>query len=1249
MKSRVVQICALLCLGALYSWAQTGLATLTGTVTDQTGAVMAGVEVKATQVATGAIAIGATTETGNYTITNLRVGEYQVDIEKSGFKTFKREGITLAAAQTLRVDAQLEVGSTTESVTVTAEATLLKTDSGTLTTNITPAQLRNLPILPVGANFIRDPFSVGQTVAGLTWTNAGFGISRVNGLPGANVQFRLDGEVLGQRAAPTITTRTQPSADAVEEVAVQTNSIQAEFGSASGAVFNVSLKSGTNQFHGTAYDYQANEILNSYDSANKFRTRVRKYDYGFNIGGPVRIPKIYDGRNKSFFFFNWEQLRDKSVGLAAAIPTVPTAAYRGGDFSGLFGVTNNANLRVNAGGGRDYKDPLGNTIRLGTVFDPRSTQQVTCSAALSPDCTPGATVNVRSPFPGNVIPTSLFDTVAVNVLNKYIPQGNVAGALINNFRGPIATSRVTQSPAVKADQNLGSKGRLSFTWTRNKTAAPVQTLGGLAEGFGEPLTTNQGTYESNNAFRVNLDYTIRPTINYHLGLGYNIWQFTNNPLTTDYNALTDIGLRGATVNRMFPRCTIGGQTTPATGGLNTIGNAGNSVQPERRPSITQTVTWVHGNHTIKGGGDFRQDMIPFANFGNTNGVYSFTGNGVTWQPSLLGVTGFQGNSNVGFTFANYLMGSVRSVTLGVPLQYRRSTQQWGLFLQDTWRARRNLTIDYGLRWDYGTYGREDYGRLGAFSPTIANTSAAGHPGGYIYEATCNCRFAKNYPYAVGPRLGIAYTLNSKTVLRGGFAIAYGQIGGAGNAVAGGTAVGSVTSPDVQDGEEYFKLKDGIPLAIQPRWPVYDSGYPQLPGSVGGAPGYIDPNAGRPDRTYQWNIALQREITRNLVVEAAYVANRNVWQPTGGFQDQNTISEQLLSKYGFTVGNAADATLLQTRMDLLTTAQRSTLQARGVTLPYSNFPVTGGTAQTVFQSIRPYPQFNTGVSPTAPMGRIWYDSLQLTVTKRFSHGLSGSMNYTFSKNLQYVSSFDVFNRANGKDIVGGNPPQLLRFFFEYQTPRASSSIPVLGNKAVAFALKDWAISGALVYQTAGYMGRPTGTGTTPISQWLGGRGPGGAQLKQNADGSYMNPWSVDWTDLDGQKRTDPLDINCKCFDPNKTLVLNPAAWELVPNGQWAAQTQIIPDFRQSRRPNESANVARNFRFGRDGRFNLQVRVEFQNVLNRRFLPAPTLGNFATAPTVTNGAYTAGFGTFGNLSVTNAYQAPRSGQFIGRFSF
>jgi hypothetical protein len=1246
-RSRLLLMAALLA-GAAPGYAQTGLATVTGTVTDQTGAVVAGATITATQVATGATTQVATSETGNYNIPQLRVGEYEITVEHPGFKTFKRAGLTLSAAQILRLDIQLEVGATTESVTVTAEASLLKTDTGTLSTNITPQQIVNLPLLPVGT-FIRDPFSLGQTVPGLTWTAQGFGVSRVNGLPGAQVQYRLDGEVLGQRALPTITTRTQPSPDAVEEIAVLTNSIQAEFGGASGAVFNVSIKSGTNQYHGALYDYHVNEILNAHDSATRFRNRVRRYDYGFNIGGPVRLPKLYNGYNRTFFFFNWEQLRDKQVAQATRIPTVPTEAYRNGDFSGLWTVTNNALLRMNPSGAlpaRDYRDPLGNTILLGTVFDPRSTQTVVCNAALSTECTPGSLVSVRSPFPGNRIPATLFDPVSVAILNKYVPLPNT-NALINNYRVPIATSRITSSPALKFDQNLSSKGRLSFTWTRNKTTSPIQTLGGLAEGFPSPITQNRGTFETSDSMRLNLDYTIRPTLNYHLGIGYNLWEFNDNPLDINYNAVTDIGLRGATVNRLFPRMNLGPQTTPATGGLDTLGPVGNTVSPERRPSTTMTLTWVKGNHTVKGGGEFRQDMVPTINFGNTNGIYGYTGNGITWQTSLLGVTGFQGLSNVGFPFANWLMGSVRTVTLGVPISFRRSTQQWGLFLQDTWRARRNLTIDYGLRWDYGTYAKEDYGRLGAFSPLVPNTSAAGHPGGLIYEATCNCTFAKNYPYAVGPRLGVAYTINDKTVFRSGFAIAYGTVGAGG--LVSGAAISTVSTPDVQDGEDAFKMRDGIPASVQPRWPVYDSGWGLLPGAVGAAPTYIDNNAGRPDRTFQWNVALQREITRNLVIEAAYVGNRNVWQPTAGMQDFNAVSEQLLAKYGFTIGNAADASMLQRRMDLLTTAERATLQARGVVVPYSNFPRTGATAQTLFQSIRPYPQYNTSIAPTSPVGRIWYDSLQVTLTKRFSHGLQVNANYTFAKNLQHISAFDVFNWSQGKDLVPGNPPHIMRIFFEYQVPKPSSTLPVLGNPVVSWIVRDWAISGALRYQTAAYLGRPTGTGSQPISQWLG-RGLTGAQLKKNPDGTYMNPWSVDWVDLKGNRRTDPLDINCKCFDPNKTIVLNPNAWEQVPNARWPEQTQILPFFRAARQPSEAANLARNFRFGPDGRFNLQVRMEFQNVFNRRFLPAPQLGNFLTAPTVNaQGHYVAGFGTFGNLSNAGAFGTPRSGQFVGRFTF
>jgi hypothetical protein len=426
----------------------------------------------------------------------------------------------------------------------------------------------------------------------------------------------------------------------------------------------------------------------------------------------------------------------------------------------------------------------------------------------------------------------------------------------------------------------------------------------------------------------------------------------------------------------------------------------------------------------------------------------------------------------------------------------------------------------------------------------------------------------------------------------------------------------------------------------------------VPGQVRAAFALLDNNAGRPDRTYQWNVSLQREITRNLVIEASYVGNRNVWQSAGGLQDMNAVSESHLARYGFTVGNLDDATLLNQRFNLLTTAQRATLAARGVLLPYGNFPVTGAAAQTVFQSIRPYPQYNTGISPSnAPLGRSWYDSLQVTLTKRYSHGLQVIANYTWSKNLNHTSSPDVFNRSLGKDIVTINPPQQLRVSFEYQLQRPGPGTFLIGNRWVSYAIGGWAVSGSLFYQSGAFIGRPAHGAANPISRWLG-RGPGGAQLKQ-VDGKYMNPWSVDWVDLKGNRRTDPLDINCKCFDPEKTIVLNPNAWEAVPDATWAADTRQLPFFRGPRRPNEAMNLARNFRLGPEGRYTLQVRVEFQNVFNRLRLPTtPQIAglNFNAAPTLSSdGRYTAGFGTFGNLRNAGAFGPQRSGQFIARFSF
>jgi hypothetical protein len=250
----------------------------------------------------------------------------------------------------------------------------------------------------------------------------------------------------------------------------------------------------------------------------------------------------------------------------------------------------------------------------------------------------------------------------------------------------------------------------------------------------------------------------------------------------------------------------------------------------------------------------------------------------------------------------------------------------------------------------------------------------------------------------------------------------------------------------------------------------------------------------------------------------------------------------------------------------------------------------------------------------------------------------------------MSSPDVFNRSLGKDLGGFDLPHQFRLTLQYQVPEFHDiGVPLLSNKIVSYALSGWGLGTYLNYQSAALEGRPSSNGTTPISQFLG-RGPGGAQLKKDANGNYMNPWSVDWTDYAGVHHTDPLDVNCHCYDPTKTVALNPAAWENIPNGQWGADQSSLRFFRGMRIPTENANFSRNFRLRE--RVTLNVRVEFNNVFNRMQLPNPSIaGNFATLPNKFNtgantGLYSSGFGTFSVLSGT---AGQRTGTFVGRITF
>jgi len=1229
-------------LTGVLGFGQTDRGNITGTVVDPSGAVLANAAIEARNAANGQVFNAASTATGNYTLSQLPAGAYELSVTASGFKKYNRTGLDVAPTQTIRIDVSMEVGSAAESVTVTAEATLLRTETGEVGQNVTVAQLNQLPIMGVGpgqgsAAGVRNPWSLGSIIPGVQYSVGGaFGGTPnmvVNGAPANTASYRIEGMDAGNNGTLAVfTMEVQPSAEAIQEVAVQTSNFAAEYGAVGGGLFNATMKSGTNAYHGSVYDYFVNEAMNARQPYTGLLDRARRNDYGIALGGPIRIPKVYDGANKSFFYFNWEQFREKRL-ISTSITTVPTAQYRNGDFGLLSANAGGFNLATAAG---NFLDPLGRTIPVSQIFDPSTQRPVTCAAStFTPTCSAlgqtGNSILTSDAFVGNVIPVSRLDVVAGNIQRKFIPlpTGPNASRAGLNFNNPWRSQRTTEIPSLKLDQSLGSKGRLSFYWSGTRTADQYPAVGSPStpEGYPDTITSVIANFDRSYTLRLNYDYSISPTLLLHLGMGFQqnkLWDWT--PIL-NFNPLTEIGLKGIKVNRSFPRMTFDG-VTQAVGGMGSMGAQFQTQQMVQKPQSNASLTYVRDNHTYKIGAEWRIEGNPQYSYAqpgwHVGGAFGFTASSTT-NPALEDVALTRGSA--GFSYASFLLGRSQSFGIGAPVAYKFGRQQYGGFIQDTWKVTRKFTLDYGLRYDWGGYPRETYGRIASFDPKLANPSAGGHPGGVTYEATCNCRLAKNYNLGFGPRVGFAYQINAKTVLRGGFGVVYNV-----TTVPGSNPLAYQFGDTPAFGQaQNFTLADGVPAQFNPVFPNLSAGaLPALPGTVSASPTFVDQNLGRPARQYQWSIGMQREINRNLVVEASYVANRGVWWSAGALAPVNVLSAADLSRFGFAVGNLTDAGTLNTQIRNLTTGQRSTLAARGINLPYSNFPGT----QNLFQSLLPFPQYTNNISPGgSPLGKTWYDSLQASVTQRLWSGLSVNGNFTWSKNLDLLSSADVFNRGMGKNLSANDLPLQIRISAQYITPKTK-----FGSKILDYALSDWTLGTFMQYQSAPILARPTSINANPISRWLA-RGPGTAQ---RVAGQPL--FTTNWVDLDGKTRTDELDINCHCYDPRITPVLNAAAWSSIPDGQWGAQQSTFRDYRGFRYPSENLNFGRTFRVKE--RVTLNVRAEFSNAFNRTRLPQPVAGGSYASPILrTNGLVTGGFGA---VLPTNV-QDVRNGTIVARITF
>ncbi|MCU1335434.1 MAG: hypothetical protein JWO19_1015 [Bryobacterales bacterium] len=1171
---------------ALAVFAQSDRGTITGTVSDPAGAVVANAPIDIRNVETGIVNRAASSATGNYTIAQLPAGQYELSVTVPGFKKYVRQSLTVGVAQTFRVDVLLEVGSNTESVTVTEAAPLLKTESGELSHTVSTSTMNNLPVMSIGANAsasgIRTPYSVVQLLPGSNYaTDSSI---RINGNPTNSQAMRIDGQdaTNGWYSAQS---QTQSSVDSIQEFAIQTSNYSAEFGLAGGGVFNLTMKSGTNQLHGTVYDYFVNEFLNagvpftSDGNGHLLRPRQRRNDFGFTAGGPVYIPKLFDGRNKAFFFFGYEQYRETTVNNATST-TLPTLDYRAGNFAA-------------ARTGRVVTtDGLGRQVLENTVYDPQ-TDRVEADG-----------LRYRNIFPGNIVPLTRMDPVAQRV-QALIPLPTTTG-LINNYIRTFVNPKSTTIPSLKADYQLMANAKLSGFWSTNHQDNPNVNI------LPDPIRGGLPSLIRSTTVRLNYDQTLTPTLLLHFGagvLGMHNWQ-----PHLRYDPVALIGLRG-TNNNLFP---VFGGMSNAQGGMAAGMGPGQDINLNYyKPTGNASLTWVRNNHTLKFGGE-----VMVNGYLNRNGTYA---NGyLTFTAIETGLPALNGQSlaaQPGFNYASFFLGGVNNGQTAVRSVTHMGSHTLSGFAQDTWKITRKLTLDYGLRYDFATYLRDGNGYYGVFGPNTVNPSAGGRLGAVVYDGygggRCNCDLAHNYPYAWGPRLGVAYQVGAKTVLRAGLGISYNKSDDNNFGFSSGSQF-LYNSPSY--GDPAYYMQDGLPYKI--KFPNFDPGQYPLPGTTASIPQLMDRHAGRPARQVQWSVGFQREVIRNLLAEVNYVGNRGVWWNAADLNAPNSLQPSDLARYGLSATNAADRTLLAAPLFSSIAAQRGF-----ATLPYPGYPVGSAVAQT----LRPYPQFSAlSNNHWVPIGNTWYDSLQAKLTKRFSHGLDFSSAFTWQKSLTsgvedkfgrgggvYVN--DPFNRVNQKAISVYDQPFQLVFSGSYTTPGLGGDH--IGKKALSWAVKDWQIGTLLRYAS----GTPTlvPQATTNLATYL-------------FQSTVMNR-------VPGQ----PLftqDLNCHCFDPNTTFVLNPKAWVNPPLGQYGVSAAYYNDYRERRRPVESMSLARTFRI--QEKMSLQIRGEFTNIFNRTQLNSATSTNaLATQTTNSAGQTTAGFGYINNANTTGQ----RQGQMVARFIF
>ncbi len=987
-------LCLALLAGPSAVSGQTVNGAIVGTVQDSSGAVVPDVALTLRNIATDTIITTTVSgPQGEYAFRNLAPSKYEVQATKPGFQLVSMPGVEVTLGSQVRLDITLPVGGQEQRIEVVGGSSVLGT-TGTQEHGISPETLQQLPLLMNSGPRAAASFATLMPGVSTGGSNNAFD-ARINGGLQSGDEASVDGVsmqqgFMSQGGMVSIFQDFPMTPDMVSEVKVLTSNYAPEYGSSTGGQIMAVTKSGGADFHGSAFEFHRDASLKAVQWG-KEKTPFNRNNYGVNIGGPIKVPGLYNDKVKSFFYFDYEGYRQVG-GSSQSLLSIPSLQERQGDF-------------------RDWRDSNGNLI---PIYDP---------ATIRPDGHGGF---IKDQFMGcdgntpNVICADRINPLVQPYLAA-LPNPTSGGPLNNYLAPPIPDTILGDSDYYmwRLDTQFGNNHVFASFWHQR---APAKFYSQLPQPIAsETYSDPQNSWVN----RMNYDRIISNTLNNHFAMGYlnrnEGYGCVNQDFVDDFPQIA-----GVAGNNVPPQMSFSDDFAQL--GCNAGVNLGNVTT---RPTFiaNDAVTWTKGTHTLKVGMEWRKIMGNIHANGNQAGTFTF-GRGST---GIVGV-------NSGSPVASFLLGAVDSANVtyrDVANAYPRQ-HAWIVHAGDTWRVNNKLTLDYGLRWDYYSPSSEKYDKQSFFDPNGANPGAAGRPGRLAFagDSYGAASFGARYPEedwygGFAPRLGAVYSLNDKTVIRSGWGIFYTQAfypGWGGGIDQAGFSSNPSVNNTLGGIAPAMYLDQGFPVNNFAPPPDIRSDFRN-----GQDVNYRPVDANKRPYSHQWNVTVERELGRQMALSVAYVGSAGRRLPSN-IDPLNAIDPSYLS-----MGDRLNDEFAPGMTSL-----------NGVPLPYPGWvEQMTGCAPSVAQALRPYPQYCSSLQGlNENHGKSKYNSLQVKLEKRYSNGIYALVSYTLSKTMESASLstqrdavqwsglsgvISPFERDRNYVISSTDTPHVLSAAFVYELP------------------------------------------------------------------------------------------------------------------------------------------------------------------------------------------------------------------------